>query len=220
MDIDMGEFVTLREASEMFGKSQSMLRKVHYNGEIESVRRNNKLFVKVQDLEQLYGISLVPKARSATPLIIDARRPELRDVFPSSTPIITPFKEVLEEEKPETNLVTVLNTQIEDLKQQVQKLETIQVEKDRYYQNELEDSKKERQEYMNELSQQIKLFNEKWEREQVLHLKQTESNQRLMEAVRAKDQQISQLLYNINQEKEKKSLSLLSGLSKWLQKNF
>lgn len=222
MEFNIGEFVTLREASDMFGKSQSMLRKVHYAGEVESIKRNNKLFIKVKDLEALYGPAMVvPRARAAAPVIIDPRRPDLHDVItptPQSTEQVYSPQPALEEKQEE--LVDSLNNQITHLKDQISKLETVQVEKDRYYQNQLEESKLERQGYMNELSSQIKLFNEKWEREQILYLKQTEANQRLMEANREKDIQISRLLQAMNEEKTHRNKSVFSGISEWLSKNF
>ena len=216
MEYNIGEFVTLREASDMFGKSQSMLRKVHYAGDVESVKRNNKLFIKVSDLKDLYGEPMVPVARAAKPTIIEARRTDLHDVI---SPVVEEAVEDVVDEA-QDKLIDTLNEQIDHLKSQVTKLETVQVEKDRYYQNQLQESKLERQGYMSELSQQIKLFNEKWEREQILYLKQTEANQRLMEANRQKDIQISRLMAAMQEQQNKKSESIFKGISNWLSKNF
>ena len=226
MEVNMDEFITLREASDLFGKSQSTLRKIHYNNEVESVKKNNKLLVKISDLEAIYGEVHVPKASDSSPLIIDPKKSELRDIV-EPQPTIETETTIVESFSINKEMVEMLNKQIDSLKEQVTKLETVQVEKDRYYQKELEDSKQERQEYMNELSRQISLFNEKWEREQVLYLKQTEANQKLMEANRIKDQQINELIRSMNEIKQEQlrtqqeaNQSWWTMLSKWLSETF
>jgi hypothetical protein len=217
MEVNLDEYVTLREASNMFGKSQSMLRKIHYNNEIQSVKRNNMLYVNVKDLEKLYGERVVTRATSARPLIIDTRKPELRNLPQPTQPLIQaePIKEVFS-----NDLVDSLKSQIDSLKNQIYKMEQLNSQKELYYQSELQDSKIERQDYMSELSRQIQLFNEKWDREQVLHLKQTESNQRLMESNRVKDMQINQLLIGMQQQQKAQNRNIFQKFSHWLNITF
>ena len=219
-------FISVRDASDLFGKSMSMVRKVHYSGDVECIKRNSKLFIKLKDLENLWGPVHVPKANEAAPVIIDPRKNELRDVV-SKPPLIETEEVIVETMSANKEMVDMLHTQIDTLKEQITKLETVQVEKDRYYQKELADFKQERQEYMSELSRQISLFNEKWEREQVLYLKQTEANQKLMEANRVKDEQINELIRSINEIKQeqirlqsKADENWWNSFVKWLSETF